>query len=1655
MSRFGPLTAQFYAPSDLSTPLAVGGVSTKQPVGGQSDDHRDAAGGSSLTFIYDSDLVTLSAAGNICWAYKTDSVRDDLGADGVTFCEPFIIRSRVIGPEANQITISGPDLLTELRRWIVYRPLGALTQTNTTLAEAAAAPVTGRTLSATAIAGTDTITPSAVDPADEEKEIRITLDGGGTHVTVIQSITEDNKFVLRDRMVSAATAGNAIELRTRRVRVTNPAPFQVGVEAVVTLNVGSHTTLVAESVTDNNLIALRDALAGAANNGNAIQANDYSAKSTSDVTNVITGHAPGWTVAFEAGTGTERGTRYPGGGESVYDILRSIAEETGEIFRLRSAEFAPMGPKRQVVWRRTHDATGAPGGTLRLVMPAQASMASETASKHRAIMIEKPRHTGEYDPVTRVNPVAGDAKITLFSCSAAALAEAAAEGFDVVTAGQGLYAAPYVKNTALDTAIGTWQRRVTFSEVTVEGDNQGSIREAADRLLWLAVAYLKSHVSTARHIEVSCVSPVGIRPGTTVELYYASPTGEYTLDFTASPLYVQSVKREVSGSGELAGVPVTTLSLSPHSDKPPVHGGARAGGATGRTIGSEVGRRLKAVERAVAKQGGGQLVTLAVGGAGGVVTPGVTDHGLLTGLGDNDHLQYLTGVGNTGLSLAGQIVSLALKTDPGLIISSGLGLGTPSTLTAATTNAVSGTGHTHAITATYDTKSTPGAIIKSDGNGDLTGRIFALDKLISAEVETLSGDITLDPASGKTINDGNLEFTGARSITTSSGALTLAPTQTLAIDPADDVAQINASTTLKTANAASGFLGTGWQVSYAGAADFRSIYADELHVAAFIADTARVKVGSEYITPSMAIISRNFTIPAVSATGTLYVEDAPGLDDLPVFADNDWLLLRIIDRPAGGLNVLNVWGQVTGYSNLTEGEQSWTFTTRSAAAAAVSEATRRGGVALDFGKSGDGWLWLTAIDPAGSPYLGITTWQGSDPYTVSNRTHRLRVGQLSGVTGTNEWGMHTGTGSTFSLFSNLRNEIHGTKLSLYNGDNGLLKVGAIRVQHYRTASDVSNLTPNADHTAINVIAGANAWDGINEFPGSVDYNDYVANVANSSASFYVGLTNPTWGTTTHHVDIDVALKVEALTNDTIRFYCQVFDVDELTPLTSELLVHTATTNTAGTRITLTFAQHDAAATQTQWNAARLRMRWEYAINVADESIRLDPNIPSVAVGTALPTGYSAGGTGFWTGRDTADGLYKLRIGDPSGESLRWDGAALRINNAANESVIIMDSTGSYFAKPMTIGTDGGIWQGTGTFAAPTNGLKIHNASGQGYLSLWNGGTQRVTLRYDRGIEISNNGAYTPSAAITFTNQAGGTVYGSLSAYLTGGNTGASFSIDNGSGVTAGLSLQTIGTATLVLYAGTTALRLNSTYDYAHLTDADFYVEHGAVAVGLASISTAGLQRGAVAMDSNSEHSANMLIFKDTGTVAHGMTSLVGTENYGVMGKSDNSAGGLRIWGLAGGTASSYVGLNLGGFAEDPVTTTATSAVGAIYASAFKKSGTGVTAFGSTENIFVLANNYSATMIVKGNGDIHLDTTLTQNSYDDYDDVSLLRAVDTVQAGRDIDGEYGAWLKYRRDDLERAGLMDGDFVNFTRMQRLLTGAILQLNERIIRLEDTNG
>lgn len=87
------------------------------------------------------------------------------------------------------------------------------------------------------------------------------------------------------------------------------------------------------------------------------------------------------------------------------------------------------------------------------------------------------------------------------------------------------------------------------------------------------------------------------------------------------------------------------------------------------------------------------------------------------------------------------------------------------------------------------------------------------------------------------------------------------------------------------------------------------------------------------------------------------------------------------------------------------------------------------------------------------------------------------------------------------------------------------------------------------------------------------------------------------------------------------------------------------------------------------------------------------------------------------------------VGILGGYGLRYKVTATRIadweeyvHRLANQS-LQMDSSGNVdITGVLNIGTSGGIYQGTGTFASPTTGLKIYNSGGIGLIAGYNAGT---------------------------------------------------------------------------------------------------------------------------------------------------------------------------------------------------------------------------------------------------------------------------------------------------------------------------------------------
>lgn len=409
---------------------------------------------------------------------------------------------------------------------------------------------------------------------------------------------------------------------------------------------------------------------------------------------------------------------------------------------------------------------------------------------------------------------------------------------------------------------------------------------------------------------------------------------------------------------------------------------------------------------------------------GGVLTSNRSISLVLAGSGGleiaTNSLQLADTVAGDGLDISVNKV-LSVKPDRMLTIVNdyvGIGAGANHQFIGTTTGTAAGWKNVSTLAGTNMSYSAGTLLVNLAYNFDWTG------------THSFDNDIQLDA---------NLDFIGAQSITTSSDDLTIAPAGDLWINPAGNQTKWTwaAGKSLESSNYSS--QSAGWGISYGtsgGHADFRSMYADSLHVLAFTADVYQALVGAIIISKSRGRLSRNFTIPAIGVAATLYLEDLEDLPELALFANGDYVRLRIIDSSGGGLIVGDTWGVVSTYNNLSGGEQSWQFTTAEDNGNA-GKIIYKGSVALDYGTTGSyNGVWeATVLDQAGAPYSQVKTWAGN-PYQPGNFTTHLRVGNLDGIGGVGaEWGMWVGqnTATDYLLLSDQHLEAHGLRVSLYYG----------------------------------------------------------------------------------------------------------------------------------------------------------------------------------------------------------------------------------------------------------------------------------------------------------------------------------------------------------------------------------------------------------------------------------------------------------------------------------------------------------------------------------------------------------------------------------------------------------------------------------------------
>jgi hypothetical protein len=169
-------------------------------------------------------------------------------------------------------------------------------------------------------------------------------------------------------------------------------------------------------------------------------------------------------------------------------------------------------------------------------------------------------------------------------------------------------------------------------------------------------------------------------------------------------------------------------------------------------------------------------------------------------------------------------------------------------------------------------------------------------------------------------------------------------------------------------------------------------------------------------------------------------------------------------------------------------------------------------------------------------------------------------------------------------------------------------------------------------------------------------------------------------------------------------------------------------------------------------------------------------------------------------------------------------------------------------------------------------------------------------------------------------------------------------------------------------------------------------------------------------------------------VAQGMTD----EEYFYIAKKDGATAGATLK-AAGDSYEGMVLIGSGAAASSTSGQAPMTLVGRV----------DDTTIDETDNVMSIKNHATPIVNIKGDGDMYILGT-----YETFDhlasDVEMVRA-ESLQSPNAIRTKFDNFVRYNRNDLEAAGLVDGAFVNTTGMMRLHSGALWQLHQRIAELE----
>lgn len=580
-------------------------------------------------------------------------------------------------------------------------------------------------------------------------------------------------------------------------------------------------------------------------------------------------------------------------------------------------------------------------------------------------------------------------------------------------------------------------------------------------------------------------------------------------------------------------------------------------------------------------------------------------------------------------------------------------------------------------------------------------------------------------------------FSSPLYISENGEGLTVRSGTSISLDPGNNQVLLLANKVLQSDGYASQT--TGMRITHSGEGDFRYLYSDELHAKSFIADLEQALAGGQIITKSVAVLAADFTLPSAGISNTFVINDFPSAAGMRAFEDGDFVGFRQFDRGSGGLRIAWAWGQVTGYTNLNNGTQQWTFTRSASSPGIASGQIKKDALVLDFGKTGNGYYEVNAIDGlqgANSPYAQIATWATSP----SNRTVRTRFGNLRGIFGVSGNSVYTltisnATGGNFVLWVGEEN----TGNVAFNASAADLQT-AIRTISGLLAATVTGTAGSYTITIPSTAAGRNLFLDDSGLTGgsNLSTNLVLSSQTNEEYGLYAGngsgVTNRYVRASNTDVELrNVPLRLYDGTNETAQISAGSGNNKPFFAMGSPLPTGPLSNDNGiwmgadgSSPYTYKFRVGSVSGGSLSqgilWDGSSLAVKGAIevtATSTVGAQIGIIPGQdPYIGIGnTTYLTSVLQNGNGIWMGE--SGGVAQIRIGSVVSGALsagvHWNGSTLNVRGA-------ITALSGRIEGVLDIGTTGGIYQGTGSFASPTTGLKIWNESSVGRIAGYNNGT---------------------------------------------------------------------------------------------------------------------------------------------------------------------------------------------------------------------------------------------------------------------------------------------------------------------------------------------